>query len=757
MDNSEMTLWYRQPAGSWNEALPCGNGRLGCMVFGIPAHERIQLNEDSLWSGGPTDRINPDSRQAVPVIRQLLREDRVQEAERLAVASLSGIPDSSRAYQTLGDLYLDFAGVDSIQDYRRALDLNTGIAAVSYISGGTRFQREVFAVMGHDVLVIAVHAEGPSRLTVHCRLDRDGGSRQIGCLGTDTTWYAGVTGEDGIAYCGMLAAGSTDGQVEATDAALTVREASFAVLYFTAATSFRTGDPHGSCLAQLDAARNIGFQHLRRDHIEAFAGQFAGMSLHLGESKDHIPTDERLAAYRYGASDPQLEALYFAYARYLLFSSSQRGTLPANLQGIWNDQYAPPWGSRFTININLEMNYWPACPCGLAQCEEPLFDLLARMAENGRKTAREMYGCRGFVAHHNTDLYGDTAPQDQYIPASYWVMGGAWLCTHIWRHYTYTRDMDFLRGSYAVLADAVQFFADFLQRDAEGFLATNPSVSPENTYILPDGTRGCLCIGPTMDNQLLRELLEGFLKASAALDIRDGLVERAERLNAQLHPTAVGRDGRLLEWAVEHTEAEPGHRHISHLYGLYPGRQISPDTPELFAAARKTLEARLAHGGGHTGWSRAWIIGLWARLRDGERAYTNLRTLLSESTFSNLMDNHPWGDGAVFQIDGNLGAAAAMVELLADSQEDRLVLLPALPQAWPQGSVTGLRLCGNATMCMDWSGHSLRRAEITANTEFSQVIEYGAARVALHLLKGETARLDGQLNIEVFCADNSEV
>lgn len=757
MDNSEMTLWYRQSARNWNEALPCGNGRLGCMVFGIPAHERIQLNEDSLWSGGPMDRINPDSRQAVPVIQQMLRERRVQEAERLAVESLSGIPDSSRAYQTLGDLYLDFVGADFIQDYRRTLDLNNGIATVSYTSGGTRFQREVFVGMGHDVIVIAIHTEGSSRLAFRCHLDRDDKSKHTGCLGADTIWYSGITGMDGIAYCGMLTVGGTDGQVEATTAALTVREASFAVLYFAAATSFRTQDPHAACFAQLETAREIGYKQLRMDHIQAFAGQYAGMLLHLGENKDDIPTDERLASYQQGANDPQLEALYFAYARYLLFSSSQHGSLPANLQGIWNDQYTPPWGSRFTININLEMNYWPACPCGLAQCEDPLFDLLARIAENGRKTAQEMYGCRGFVAHHNTDLYGDTAPQDQYIPATYWVMGGAWLCTHIWRHYTYTRDMDFLRKNYVVLADAVQFFADFLQRDTEGFLVTNPSVSPENTYILPDGTCGCLCIGPTMDNQLLRELLEGFLKASVELDIQDELVEQAVCLQAELRPTAIGSDGRLLEWAAEHVEAEPGHRHISHLCGLYPGRQISADTPELFAAARKTLETRLAHGGGHTGWSRAWIVGLWARLRDGERAYTNLRALLSESTFSNLMDNHPWGDGAVFQIDGNLGAAAAMVELLMDSQEDRVTLLPALPQAWPKGSVMGLHLCGNATMCMSWSENSLCRAEITANTEFSQIIEYRATRVALHLQKGETALLDGRLNIEILCTDTSEV
>lgn len=743
-----MELWYRQPARNWCEALPCGNGCLGGMVYGDPAREHIQLNEETVWSGPAMHRLNPDANANLPLIRNRLQAGRIPEAEALAVQSLSGMPESGRAYQTLGDLWLSFEGIDSYKDYRRSLDLENGVLRVEFSAGETHYTREVFASAPDHVLVIRLQAHGPDRMKFNARLTRPGWPDVAGHCGDNSIRMAGSTGNGGVHYCGMLTVSEIDGRCHTVGEFLCVENARSIVLLFAASTGFREHDPDAACEERLQkaAARPTGDLYSR--HRKEYRILYGAMSLCLENQGEQRPTDERLQAYAQGMQDPGLEALYFAYGRYLLLSASRPGSLPATLQGIWNDQLDPPWGSRYTININIEMNYWPAVPAGLEECEKPLFEFLQRLdsEDTGKRTAREMYGCRGFVAHHNTDLYADTAPQDQYIPASYWVMGVAWLCTHIWRHYTYTQDIALLERYYPVLEDCVRFFADFLQPDEEGYLVTSPSVSPENTYILPDGTKGCLCEGPTMDNQILRELFGGFGKASKVLGRTGELVETARWLCKKLRPTQIGADGRLLEWKHPYEEAEPGHRHISHLYGLYPGREITPDKPELFAAARRTLETRLAFGGGHTGWSRAWIVGLWARLRDSEKAHENLRALLSRSTFPNLMDSHPWGeDSAVFQIDGNLGATAAMLELLVDSSETETRLLPALPAAWKDGEVRGVRLCGGAILDMSWHGGILQMANLYARCDFEQTICLGDRSVRIQLKAGERCCLNGLL------------
>lgn len=743
-----MELWYRQPARVWEEALPCGNGRLGCMVFGHPTEERVQLNEESVWSGPPMDRLNPDSKAALPQVRRLLREGHVHQAEQLALQALSGTPENARAYQTLGDWFLDFADLEEpVEQYRRALDLDRGVQTVSFVSGGTAYTREIFCSAPDNVIALRLKAEGKGRLHFRCRLTRPAGLDKVG-RDKAAIWMEGSTGNGAVTYCAMLTAAECDGRVGVTGEFLTVEDAATAVLYLTAATCFRTPDPRAACAGTLAGVREKGFGKVEADHIADYRKLYDTMHLHLGDgSRDAIPTDERRQACADGACDPGLEALYFAYGRYLLLCSSRPGSLPANLQGIWNEELTPPWGARFTININIEMNYWPAGPCGLGPCEQPLFDLLARLDadDTGRRMAREMYGCRGFVAHHNTDLYADAAPQDQYIPASYWVMGAAWACTHIWRHYAYTRDRATLERYYFILEDSARFFADFLETDEEGYAVTNPSVSPENTYILPDGTHGCMCIGPTMDNQILRDLFDGFLKASRTLGRDNDLTRQIAGLRDRLRPTQIGPDGRLLEWRRPWDEAEPGHRHISHLYGLYPGQEITPDTPDTFAAARKTLETRLSYGGGHTGWSRAWIIGLWARLRDGEKAHENLQVLLKNSTFPNLMDSHPRRDGATFQIDGNFGATAAMAEMLVYSAEDKAVLLPALPAAWADGRVDGLRLRGNAGLSMTWQDGTLQQAVLTADSPLYLTLCYRDRTRTVELAAGQTLRLNGEL------------
>ncbi|MBR6477848.1 MAG: hypothetical protein IKS85_05310, partial [Lachnospiraceae bacterium] len=498
-----------------------------------------------------------------------------------------------------------------------------------------------------------------------------------------------------------------------------------------------------------------------------------------------LPTDERLKRVQAGETDLGLEELLFDYGRYLMIAGSREGTLPTTLQGLWNQEYMPPWESKYTININTEMNYWPAETCNLSECHKPLFEHLKKMRTDGRKVAREMYGCRGFVAHHNTDVHGDCAPQDLWIPATFWPMGAAWLSTHLWTHYEYTKDLAFLKETFPVMAEAALYFVDALQPWGEYFV-TNPSSSPENTYILPSGEKGCVCLGPTMDNQILRDLFTNCLKAYEILcettgkttvqgdaatqgkttaqgdaatqcnaSPRKGLAEAlekeilsqipdcdslselmaqiADRL-AKLAPTKIGSDGRVMEWLEEYEEEEPGHRHVSQLYGLYPSEQITMDgTPELAQAARKTLEVRLSHGGGHTGWSRAWIMNHYAKLWDGEAAHENIQKMLAQSTYPNMFDKHP-----PFQIDGNFGAAAAIAQMLVQSNEERVILLPALPKAWGSGSVSGLKLVGNATVNLAWKNGELTHCEITCDGEnFKSIIKYHKNCQMVALTKGE--------------------
>jgi len=738
-----MKLWYQSPAQKWEEALPAGNGTLGCMLYGGTAQEHLQLNEDSLWSGGPADRINPDCAAALPEIRQLLRDGRIPEAEELALAAMSGTPYSQRAYQTLGDLYIEYAGICETENYCRSLELETGALTVDFSADETMYSRKVYASYPDQVIVIELHAEGKNRMNLLLRMDRSRALDHSGRVEQNTIYYTGQTGRDGIAFCCMLRCINTDGNMRADGDILRIKNASSVTLCLSAGTSFRYENPFAYCNLTLDKLNSVKNEVLFARHCADFTPYMQSTTLKLENTADDLPTDKRLAAYAAGTEDAGLESLYFAYGRYLLLSSSRSGSLPTNLQGIWNKEYYPPWDSKYTININTEMNYWPAESCGLGDCHLPLFDHIARMKKTGSVTAQRMYGCRGFTAHHNTDIWADTAPQDQYIPATYWPMGAAWLCTHIWHHYRYTLDKNFLAEQFDTLEQAVLFFIDYLERDAQGYFVTNPSVSPENTYILPDGTSGCMCVGSTMDEQILRELFTNYLDSAKILSINNEITSQAEQILSALRPTQIGSDGRLLEWAAEYGEAEPGHRHISHLYGLAPGSEIHPDsTPELAEGARKTLEYRLSFGGGHTGWSRAWITLLWARLREGNIAHDNLRALLSNSTFPNLMDNHPLLGGYVFQIDGNFGATAAIVEFLVQSGVDFVRLLPALPESWACGEVKGIRLPGNAQISLKWKDHMLTEIEVTAASEWKNTILYKETAYPLTLGAGETKKLN---------------
>jgi alpha-L-fucosidase 2 len=712
-----LKLWYLRPARSWSEALPIGNARLAAMVFGGVDSERVQLNEETLWAGGPRDTNNPEAFRHLEEVRSLLFADDPVQAQELADRFMMGTPKTIKPYETLGDISLRLPDRGKFSDYRRELNLDSALVRVRYLQNGILFTRELFASARKDVICIRLSADRPGSISLTASLDRERDAVTVAQSSGRLLMNGRLDGGTGLKFCGLLRLLSDGGEIGNEGNSLTVRNADAVTLIFTAATNFRGGDPEAICRKRIASAAGRPFIKLLAEHVSEYQELFRRVSLDLGGSPAAaLPTDERLAAFQRGAEDNGLMSLYFQYGRYLLIASSRPGSLPANLQGKWNDKLNPPWNSDYHVNINLQMNYWPAEVANLAECAEPLFDFLETLRPPGRRTAQIHYGCRGFVVHHLTDIWGFTTPADA-ARWGLWPMGAAWLCQPLWEHYAFSGDRQFLKNrAYPILKEASEFFVDYLAEDPLGRLVTGPSMSPENTYRLQDGRKAVTCMGPTMDHEIINDLFTHTIQAGDILN-RDPEFGSDLQVHLKLMPPLqIGKNGQIQEWLEDYDEEEPGHRHVSQLFALHPGSQIIPRrNPELAKAARATLERRLRFGGGHTGWSRAWIVNFWARFEEGDSAYRNIRELLKTSTMPNLFDLHPASPEPVFQIDGNFGGAAGIAEMMIQSHAGLLHLLPALPGAWPEGRVTGLRGRGGYTVDIGWKAGKLVDAAIRAD------------------------------------------
>ncbi len=749
-DNT-LKLWYKQPAVAWEEALPVGNGRLGAMVFGDPLHERLQLNEESIWAGSKINNNNPKALNALPTLQKYLFGSRYKEAKKVAEENFLGTPPNIRSYQPLGDLFIDYEWKGKTGNYSRELDLSTGIAKSNFTVDGKKIVEEVFASAPDNIIVIHITSPGGALISASFKMSREkdavvraDGSGIIELTGQiiDTEDDKSGPGGAHMKFAGEMRVSAKKGSIAANEDLLTVKNAEEITVRLTAATDYnpdildfdRSIDPAAACKAILGRTDGVPVSQLKMSHLEEYRKMFNRVSLSFGnDSLSSKPTDQRLADLKNGGVDNGLIALYFQYGRYLLMSSSRNpAVLPANLQGIWNKDLSAPWNSDFHTNINLQMNYWPAEVCNLSGTSEKLISFMEKLVTPGTITAREMYGTKGWTIHHLTDPFGRTGVADGVWGIT--PMDGPWMTFPVYEHYLFTQDTAFLRDkAYPLMKGSAEFVLGFLVESPEGYLVTNPSHSPENNFRdNKSGEVSALTYAATTDIEIINALLDNCIEASEILQTDREFAEKLREVKKRLPPVRINSKGVIQEWIKDYDEPEPGHRHMSHLLGLYPLAQFTPETPDLYRAAEATIERRLSFGGGHTGWSRAWIINLYARLQKGEKAYENLLALLGKSTLTNLFDNHP-----PFQIDGNFGGTAGIAEMLLQSHNGVIRLLPALPKEWSRGEVTGLCARGGFVVDMKWDNNMLLEARISSLKGGKCSIIYREKETGLILGKGE--------------------
>ncbi|MFB9053918.1 glycoside hydrolase N-terminal domain-containing protein [Formosa undariae] len=746
----EYSLWYNQPAVEWEDALPVGNGRLGAMIFGNPETERIQFNEESLWAGSKVDNNNPESLEHLGEIRQLIFDGDFKKAGKMAADHMVGTPPKVRSYQTFGDLMLDYHWKSKAKHYKRELNLHSGIATTTYEIEDNLVKQEVFASAPDNVIVVRISATKPFNVDIALKRERDveikseanGTIKMIGQIIDTLNPKAGPAGAH-MKFAAMAKVKNEGGKLENINEGIACNEVKTVTIYLSATTNYDfdnldLAEGVNPSLTSEKILNNIGdksFADLKQEHIKDHRGMFDRVSFTLGQdSLATLPTDERLNRVKDGAMDNGLMATYFQYGRYLLMGSSRKpGKLPANLQGVWNKHYNAPWNADFHTNINLQMNYWPAEVCNLPETSLLLANFMEKLTVPGGVTTQKMYGTKGWTLHHLTDAFGRTGVADGVWGVS--PLAGPWMTFPLYRHYEFTKDKEYLRNIYPVLKGSAEFIVDFLVESPEGYLVTNPSHSPENAFFIPGSDkkeRSVLTYGSTIDIQIINELFDIITESSEILDIDHQFSEKIEAIRKKLPEVQIGENGTIQEWIKDFEEVNVGHRHMSHLLGLYPLAQITADTPELFEAAQKTIQRRLGNGGAHTGWSRAWIINFYARLQNGEKAHENIQALLAKSTLTNLFDSHP-----PFQIDGNFGGTSGMAEMLLQSHNETIRLLPALPKAWSEGSITGLKARGDIECDITWNDGKLTKAVFYSEEGGSEKVVYGSENFTIDLKPGE--------------------
>ncbi len=756
-------LWYAQPASKWMEAIPVGNGRLGAMVFGDPNHERIQLNEDSMWSGGPDWGDVKGNPEDLEEIRTLLKNGEHHKADQLIVERFS-YKTVKRSHQTMGDLWIDFHQEKKISNYTRALDLENALVSITYSANGDQYSEKVFASAEDDVLVVELSTTATKGMNFDLKLNRpkDKGhqtvtlsnpsSKEITMLGM-VTQYGGVKDSKpfpidyGVKFETRLIVKNSSGSVVAKDGVLTLKGVKKALIYIVCNTSFYQENYQNKNTETLDSLSSMSFDNLLKRHTKDYQKLYKRVTVDFGgNALDTLAIDTRLKRIREGGEDPDLAAKLFQFGRYLLIASSRQGTNPANLQGLWNNHIEAPWNADYHLNVNLQMNYWPAEVTNLSELHQPFFDLIDRAIVRGKTTAKLQYGIeRGAVLHHTTDLWATAWMRAEQPYWGSWVHGGGWSAQHYWEHYKYTQDLVFLeKRAYPAMKSFAAFYLDWLVKDEDSNTwVSTPETSPENSFLSGDGKSAAVSFGSAMGHQIIAEVFDNVLEAAKVLGIDDAFIAEVIKKRKTLHPgVVVGEDGRILEWNKPYLEPEKGHRHMSHLYALHPGNEIVASNTTAFEAAKKTIAYRLQYGGAGTGWSRAWMINLNARLFDEESAEKNIRKFMQISVADNMFDEHP-----PFQIDGNFGFTAGIAELLMQSHEGFIRILPTLPKNWATGKIAGLKARGNIEIDMEWKEGQLVRMALFSEKDITSTIKYKDIQVIVELVGNKKIWLDKNLRV----------